>query len=84
MSNQVIEDCPQCSKKLIGVIEVSSAIVGGIKLVVMKETPDRNWILCDSCNQTICKSCCVVPDSGYCDKCFSKLKIAFQPALKPT
>jgi hypothetical protein len=79
MNNQAtkkaLETCPKCQKELVGAIEVSSGNVGGIGVVVMQETSDRNWILCDSCNQTICKSCCIMPDSGYCDNCFFKLKI---------
>jgi hypothetical protein len=75
MHEKTIEHCPKCSKQLVGAIEVNSAVIGGISMIVMEETPDRNWILCDFCNQTICKNCCVMPDSGYCDKCFCLLKI---------
>ena len=75
ISEKPLENCPKCHKQLTGTIEVSSAIVGGISMVVMEETPDRNWILCDFCNQTICKSCCVMPDSGYCNSCFIECKI---------
>ena len=71
-----VENCPKCSKELTGAIETSAAVVGGIQMVVMRETPDRNWIICDGCNQTVCKSCCVMPDSGYCDRCFLEYKIA--------
>jgi hypothetical protein len=60
---------------LVGAIEVSSATVGGLNVVVMRETENRNWITCDGCNETLCKSCCVVPDSGCCDQCFFKPKI---------
>lgn len=74
--NKLLENCPKCNKQLVGVIEVSSSLVGGVSVVVMEETRDRNWIVCDFCNQTVCKSCCVMPDSGYCDACFFELKIA--------
>jgi hypothetical protein len=70
-----IENCPKCQRKLIGAIEVSSSIVDGISVVIMEETADRNWILCDFCNQTVCKSCCLMPASGYCDECFIELKM---------
>jgi hypothetical protein len=74
-SNVPIEACPKCSRELVGVIEVSEGSLLGLTVVVMRETTDRNWITCDACNRTICKSCCVVPDSGYCDSCFVKYKI---------
>lgn len=70
-----IESCPKCHKQLVGAVEVNSTVISGISIVVMEETTDRNWILCDFCNKTICKSCCVMPDSGYCDTCFFELKI---------
>ena len=70
------EHCPVCQRELIGAIETRAAEVGGIRFVVMDETPDRNWIICDLCSRTICKNCCVMPDSGYCDSCFTKYKIA--------
>lgn len=75
MAEVPIEQCPECQKDLCGVVEVSSGIIGGINFVVMKETPDRNWIECDACAKIICKACCTFPDSGYCDKCFFLYKI---------
>ncbi len=73
--NVPIEACPRCSKELIGAIEITEGGIGGLRIVTMRETSDRNWITCDGCNQTICKSCCVMPDSGYCDACFVKYRI---------
>ncbi len=75
MENGGLERCPKCSRELLGAIETSSAEVSGIQFVVIRETTDRNWIACDACNQTICKACCVMPDSGYCNTCFFKYKI---------
>lgn len=74
-SNLPLERCPQCACELVGAIEVTEGNIAGLIVVVMRETSDRNWIACDGCNQTVCKSCCVVPDSGYCDSCFIKYKI---------
>lgn len=59
-----IENCPKCKRQLTGAIETSASVVGGIQFVVTEETPDRNWIICDSCNQTVCKSCCVMPTTS--------------------
>ncbi len=75
MGNDALEHCPECNRLLLGAVETSSAVVGGMQFVVIEETLDRNWITCDACNLTICKACCVKPDSGYCDKCFFKYKI---------
>ncbi len=69
------ETCSGCHRELVGALEVSDAQLGGINVVVIGETSDRNWIACDSCGKTICKSCCIKPDSGYCDPCFIKYKI---------
>lgn len=70
MADTLLEKCPKCGHQLTGAIETSSAVVGGIQFVFMKETSDRNWITCDGCNETVCKNCCLKPDSGYCDRCF--------------
>lgn len=79
MKNARQESCPNCETELIGEVKVRSAQVGVFNFVVMEETSDRNWIQCDVCNKVICKDCCKSPDSGYCDGCFYRLKIA--PAL---
>ena len=79
-SDKPLENCPKCRKELTGTIEVNSAIVDGINIVVMEETSDRNWILCDFCNQTICKSCCLSPNSGYCNACLIEIEIT--PSIK--
>ena len=75
MDNNQPDHCPKCGRVLTGAIETSSAVVCGIQFVVMEETPDRNWITCDACNKTLCKKCCIMPDSGYCDYCFFEYKI---------
>ncbi len=75
MANPEMDNCPVCNCLLTGAIETSSAEVGGIQFVVMEETSDRNWIICDFCNEVVCKNCCVKPDSGYCDRCFFRFKI---------
>lgn len=69
------EHCPKCHRELVGDIELESAILGDINFMVFRETPDRNWIQCDSCSQTLCKSCCVMPDTGYCNRCYYKINI---------
>ncbi len=75
MKDLETEHCPNCRRKLVGAIETASAEVAGIRFGVMDETPDRNWITCDVCSRTLCKDCCIVSDSGYCDHCFIKYRI---------
>ena len=79
MAHKGQKHCPKCERKLIGEVKVSSAQVGSFNFVVVEETSDRNWIECDACSKLLCKNCCALPDSGYCDWCFYKMKIA--PAL---
>lgn len=69
------EYCTGCRRQLTGAVEVSAGVVDGIETVTMQETPDRNWIQCDYCNRTVCKNCCTIPDSGYCDACYFEFKI---------
>ncbi|MGI8467430.1 MAG: hypothetical protein ACR2N3_03160 [Pyrinomonadaceae bacterium] len=69
------EVCPECERALEGAIEVSSAEIGGLNIVVMRETTDRNWIECDGCGKMICKNCCLFPGGGYCNSCFFKYEI---------
>ena len=76
MKETTVEYCPVCKRELTGAIQTATAEVGGIQFVVMEETPDRNWITCDLCSRTVCKSCCVMPDSGYCNNCFARYRLA--------
>jgi hypothetical protein len=65
--------CPKCRKELIGVIEIVKTETEGIPTIMMKETPDRNWIQGDVCNLVVCKACCRNPKSGYCNRCLARI-----------
>jgi hypothetical protein len=63
--------CECCGREVKGEIEVSSGIVGGVPVICMTSTPDRDWICCDACAVVVCHDCCEHPESGYCDSCIA-------------
>ena len=69
------DHCPQCLKVLTGAIEVKEIEMLGVPVISLEETPDRNWIQCDSCNTVVCKSCCLNPEVGYCNACLKRLQV---------
>jgi len=68
-SSESSVECPRCQKALTGAIEVVETETEGVPTILLKETPDRNWIECDLCSLVICKACCRNPASGFCDQC---------------
>ena len=65
--------CSRCGNELAGHLLVSDGELGdGTPVVRIDSTPDRNWIVCDSCNVLLCHNCCRHPESGYCDACIAK------------
>lgn len=68
--------CELCGRDLVGLLEVSeSELLDGTPVVRVDSTPDRNWIVCDSCNRLLCHGCCKYPESGYCDRCIEKYNL---------
>jgi len=66
-------NCTRCGQELTGdVVVEQSELSNGTPLTLMTETPDRNWIICDSCNTLLCNNCCQYPESGYCDDCIGR------------
>jgi hypothetical protein len=45
-------------------------------MVVIDGTPDRNFNVCDLCNETVCFECSEEPESGYCNRCLHKVSVA--------
>lgn len=76
MAQETSDTCPQCRRLFVGAIEVRTMKIEGIATVVCEETPDRNWIQCDSCGLVICKSCCLDAGSGFCNTCLKPPQIA--------
>jgi len=46
-----------------------------ITFIFLKETTRRNYIVCDSCNKTVCHNCLLHPKSGYCDICIDQYNL---------
>lgn len=70
------EKCPRCGGVLTGGFNVVNAkLPDGTFYIGIEGTPDRNFIVCDSCNVLLCNSCCKYPESGYCDECIEKYNL---------
>lgn len=71
------QQCELCEKEVHGEMGVFDGEIGGIGVVIIKETSKRDWILCDSCNVLVCHSCCTRPETGYCNACIDHYKLNF-------
>ena len=69
-----MEICTVCGKTCLGGFEVYSHEKHGVPTVVVDSTPDRNFNVCDLCNDTICFDCSQDRDSGYCNKCLARVR----------
>ena len=67
--------CTRCGRNVIGTITVSEERVGPFTAVVLKSSPDRDWLCCDSCAVVLCHGCCRYPESGYCDACIAEYSL---------
>lgn len=80
-------NCEICGREVHGDIQVvEGQLPSGAWFVRMIETPDRDWICCDSCNKLVCHDCCQHPKTGYCDTCIDKynlLELAFVETCDP-
>jgi len=43
---------------------------GDTLLIAIDSTPDRDFNVCDLCNDVVHFRCSKHPESGYCDKCY--------------
>jgi hypothetical protein len=65
--------CELCGRKVRGDLEVSDGqLPDGTGIVLITSTPDRDWIMCDSCGRLVCHDCCEHPKTGFCDGCIAK------------
>jgi hypothetical protein len=55
MADEVL--CPECKRKLLGVLEVTDSVVDIYVHTVHIETSDCNWRQCRGCHAILCKSC---------------------------
>ena len=66
--------CSVCNKEVQGGFEVyERTLKDGTPMVVIDGTPDRNFNVCDLCNETVCFECSEEPESGYCNRCLHKV-----------
>ena len=83
-SIHTMEYCTVCHREVHGGFEVSSQESKGPDqpfMVIIEGTPDRDFNVCDLCNDTICFDCSIDKDSGYCNVCHAKVygNTAHQP-----
>lgn len=65
--------CTKCGRELTGDLYVREGeLPNGIPVISVEGTPDRDWIVCDSCSALVCHDCCHYPLSGHCDVCIDK------------
>jgi hypothetical protein len=71
--------CSVCNKEVQGGFEVyERTLKNGTPMVVIDGTPDRNFNVCDLCNETVCFECSEEPESGYCNRCLHKVSVAVE------
>lgn len=74
-----MEQCEICGNDVQGELFVEELTIGDTEIIAIQETPDRNWICCDSCNLLVCHTCASQPKTGYCDRCIKKYGMKFDP-----
>lgn len=66
--------CIVCGKGTKGGFEVSDRVrKDGTFMVIIDTTPDRDFNVCDLCNDVVHFHCSSHPGTGYCDKCLDKI-----------
>jgi hypothetical protein len=70
-----MEICSVCLKGVQGGFEVYERTrKDGTPLIVIDTTPDRNYNVCDMCNEIVCFACSEEPESGYCNRCLHRAR----------
>lgn len=68
------EICTVCGKETRGGFTVWEKVRSdGTPIIAIDSTPDRNFNVCDLCNDVVCFRCSDHPESGYCNKCYRKI-----------
>ena len=66
--------CVVCKEPCRGGFDVwSKERKDGTFLIAVDSTPDRDFNVCDSCNDAVHFRCSKDPDTGYCDKCLGRI-----------
>jgi hypothetical protein len=64
--------CSVCSKPVKGGFDVTEGTRGEEFTIEIVGTPDRDFNVCDACNDIVHFKCSKHPETGYCDRCFEK------------
>lgn len=76
MNQNVYGRCERCQGEVHGdIITTTGELADGTFVISQVGTPDRDWIVCDSCNALWCRNCCSYPAAGYCDDCVQRYKL---------
>jgi len=43
-------------------------------IIAIVPTPDRDFNVCDGCNEIVHFKCSLHPETGYCDRCFLRYR----------
>jgi hypothetical protein len=62
-------ECQVCFSEVSEDVEVAIVPVNDSHVGERRAGPERNWIVCGTCGNTVCYACCRDPGSGYCDSC---------------
>jgi hypothetical protein len=76
--------CSVCREPVTGSFEVHEYRRKGVPQIVIESTSDRNFNVCDSCNDVICYRCSEHPDSGYCNHCYRLASVTISGEEPPT
>jgi hypothetical protein len=70
-----MDHCTVCRREVHGgfFVITKQTLRDETAFVAIEGTPDRDFNVCDLCNDVICFNCSVKKDSGYCNACYSKV-----------
>jgi len=70
-SETTVEICTVCRKTTRGGFQLqTSTDKSGMPVIAVIPTPDRDFNVCDFCNEVVHFRCSERPDSGCCNACF--------------
>ena len=64
--------CSGCKKPVKGGFDVVEGEGDEGFTIAIVATPDRDFNVCDGCNEVVHFACSHHPATGYCDRCFEK------------
>jgi hypothetical protein len=67
--------CSVCKKSVKGGFGVIEEDAGDGFTIEISATPDRDFNVCDACNDVVHFACSRHPETGYCDRCFEKYNL---------